>query len=194
MISPEIAVERKALADFVSSVYDGRLFVQASAISSSYRKPYLMVEGDIRSWRVDEEHQLLLRRDSLGDTRLRPQGHPHRRSPRPPPPSPRWSSTAVRAARPAGCDGPRPQRPRTNPSSSSISISSLPGSRDEAREEECFEVRHAPEDNGPDRVAASSPWCRDLGARGPAGSPTCSTHGHAHRSNGGRAEAGEAME
>jgi len=48
VISPEIAVERKALPDFVSSVYDGRLFVQASAISSSYRKPYLIVEGDIK--------------------------------------------------------------------------------------------------------------------------------------------------
>jgi len=48
VISPEVAVERKALPDFVSSVYDGRLFVQASAISSSYRKPYLIVEGDIK--------------------------------------------------------------------------------------------------------------------------------------------------
>jgi len=48
VISPEVAVERKALPDFVSSVYDGRLFVQASDISSSYRKPYLIVEGDIK--------------------------------------------------------------------------------------------------------------------------------------------------
>jgi DNA excision repair protein ERCC-4 len=47
-ISPEIAVERKALPDFVSSVYDGRLFVQASAIAGAYRKPYLIVEGDIK--------------------------------------------------------------------------------------------------------------------------------------------------
>jgi len=47
-ISPEIAVERKALPDFVSSVYDGRLFVQASALAGSYRKPYLIVEGDIK--------------------------------------------------------------------------------------------------------------------------------------------------
>ena len=31
VISPEIAVERKALPDFVSSVYDGRLFVQAAS-------------------------------------------------------------------------------------------------------------------------------------------------------------------
>ncbi len=48
VLSPEIAVERKALRDFVSSVYDGRLFVQASEIARSYRKPYLIVEGDIK--------------------------------------------------------------------------------------------------------------------------------------------------
>jgi len=48
VISPEVAVERKALPDFVSSVYDGRLFHQASRISSAYRKPYLIVEGDIK--------------------------------------------------------------------------------------------------------------------------------------------------
>lgn len=47
VINPEIAVERKALPDFVSSVYDGRLFFQASQLSSAYRKPYLIVEGDI---------------------------------------------------------------------------------------------------------------------------------------------------
>lgn len=48
VLSPEIAVERKALRDFVSSIYDGRLFVQASNLSRSYRKPYLIVEGDIK--------------------------------------------------------------------------------------------------------------------------------------------------
>ncbi len=48
VINPEIAVERKALPDFVSSVYDGRLFYQASQISSAYRKPYLIIEGDIK--------------------------------------------------------------------------------------------------------------------------------------------------
>jgi DNA excision repair protein ERCC-4 len=47
VINPEIAVERKALSDFVSSVYDSRLFIQASEISSAFRKPYLIVEGDI---------------------------------------------------------------------------------------------------------------------------------------------------
>jgi DNA excision repair protein ERCC-4 len=47
VVSPEIAVERKSLPDFVSSVYDGRLFVQASEISTAFKKPYIIVEGDV---------------------------------------------------------------------------------------------------------------------------------------------------
>jgi DNA excision repair protein ERCC-4 len=47
VVNPEIAAERKSIADFVSSVYDGRLFAQAAALSSSYRKPYIIVEGDV---------------------------------------------------------------------------------------------------------------------------------------------------
>ncbi len=48
VISPEIAVERKALKDFVSSIYDGRLFTQAAEISTAYKKPYIIVEGDVK--------------------------------------------------------------------------------------------------------------------------------------------------
>jgi len=47
VVNPEIAAERKSVSDFVSSVYDGRLFAQASALASSYRKPYIIVEGDV---------------------------------------------------------------------------------------------------------------------------------------------------
>lgn len=47
VVNPEIAAERKTIGDFVSSVYDGRLFAQASSLSSSYRKPYIIVEGDV---------------------------------------------------------------------------------------------------------------------------------------------------
>lgn len=47
VVNPEIAAERKSIGDFVSSVYDGRLFAQASALSSSYKKPYIIVEGDV---------------------------------------------------------------------------------------------------------------------------------------------------
>ncbi|HUI00901.1 MAG TPA: ERCC4 domain-containing protein [Nitrososphaerales archaeon] len=47
VVNPEIAAERKALGDFISSVYDGRLFSQAASLAASYRKPYIIVEGDI---------------------------------------------------------------------------------------------------------------------------------------------------
>ncbi|MDA4118407.1 MAG: helix-hairpin-helix domain-containing protein [Thaumarchaeota archaeon] len=47
VVNPEIAAERKSISDFISSVYDGRLFSQVSALSSSYRKPYIIVEGDV---------------------------------------------------------------------------------------------------------------------------------------------------
>ena len=49
VVNPEIAAERKSIGDFVSSVYDGRLFSQASSLASSYRKPYIIVEGDINN-------------------------------------------------------------------------------------------------------------------------------------------------
>jgi DNA excision repair protein ERCC-4 len=46
VLSPEIAVERKAVSDLVSSVYDSRLFYQAARLAASFAKPYLLVEGD----------------------------------------------------------------------------------------------------------------------------------------------------
>ena len=46
VLSPELAVERKAVRDLVSSVYDGRLFNQAARLSGSYAKPFLLIEGD----------------------------------------------------------------------------------------------------------------------------------------------------
>lgn len=47
VVNPEIAAERKSIGDFVSSVYDGRLFAQASSLASAFRKPYIIVEGDV---------------------------------------------------------------------------------------------------------------------------------------------------
>lgn len=46
VLSPEVAVERKSLSDLISSIYDSRIFYQASLLSSTYAKPYLLVEGD----------------------------------------------------------------------------------------------------------------------------------------------------
>jgi DNA excision repair protein ERCC-4 len=46
VLNPEMAVERKAVRDLVSSIYDSRLFYQAARISAAYAKPFLLVEGD----------------------------------------------------------------------------------------------------------------------------------------------------
>jgi DNA excision repair protein ERCC-4 len=46
VLNPEIAVERKAVRDLLTSVYDGRIFSQAARLAASYAKPYLLVEGD----------------------------------------------------------------------------------------------------------------------------------------------------
>jgi DNA excision repair protein ERCC-4 len=45
VISPDIAVERKTIRDFVSSVYDSRIFYQSARLSASFAKPYLLLEG-----------------------------------------------------------------------------------------------------------------------------------------------------
>jgi DNA excision repair protein ERCC-4 len=46
VLNPDIGVERKAVRDLVSSVYDSRLFYQSARMAASFAKPYLLVEGD----------------------------------------------------------------------------------------------------------------------------------------------------
>ena len=45
VLSPDIAVERKTVKDFVSSIYDSRIFYQSARLSASFAKPYLLLEG-----------------------------------------------------------------------------------------------------------------------------------------------------
>jgi DNA excision repair protein ERCC-4 len=47
VVSRETAVERKTIRDLVSSIYDGRLFVQCSDLVKNYQKPLLVVQGNI---------------------------------------------------------------------------------------------------------------------------------------------------
>jgi DNA excision repair protein ERCC-4 len=47
VVSSETAVERKTIRDLVSSIYDGRLFVQCSDLVKHYQKPLLVVQGNI---------------------------------------------------------------------------------------------------------------------------------------------------
>lgn len=47
IVAPEIAVERKTIGDLVSSIYDGRLYVQCSELVKHYQKPVVVIQGDI---------------------------------------------------------------------------------------------------------------------------------------------------
>jgi DNA excision repair protein ERCC-4 len=47
IVSSETAVERKTVRDLLSSIYDGRLFVQCSDLVKYYQKPLLVVQGNI---------------------------------------------------------------------------------------------------------------------------------------------------
>ena len=49
----EYVVERKAIHDFLSSLYGGRLFEQAQRISQAYGNYLLIVEGDIQEVLAD---------------------------------------------------------------------------------------------------------------------------------------------
>jgi DNA excision repair protein ERCC-4 len=47
IVSSETAVERKTVRDLISSIYDGRLFLQCSDLVKHYQKPLLVVQGNI---------------------------------------------------------------------------------------------------------------------------------------------------
>ena len=47
VVSSETAVERKTVRDLISSIYNGRLFVQCSDLVKYYQKPLLVVQGNI---------------------------------------------------------------------------------------------------------------------------------------------------
>jgi DNA excision repair protein ERCC-4 len=47
IVSSETVIERKTIYDLISSVYDGRLFVQCSDLINHYSKPLVIIEGNI---------------------------------------------------------------------------------------------------------------------------------------------------
>lgn len=47
ILSDEVAVERKTVADFLQSIIDGRLFNQVITLASNFEKPLLLVEGQM---------------------------------------------------------------------------------------------------------------------------------------------------
>ena len=46
ILSPSTAVERKSVRDFVSSLYDGRLFNQVNELTKTFANAFVLVEGD----------------------------------------------------------------------------------------------------------------------------------------------------
>ena len=45
IVSPQTAIERKTISDLISSIYDGRLFLQCSDLVQHYPRPLILIEG-----------------------------------------------------------------------------------------------------------------------------------------------------
>ncbi|MGI0037625.1 MAG: ERCC4 domain-containing protein [Nitrososphaera sp.] len=47
IVSPEEVVERKTVRDLISSIYDGRLYIQCSQLVKHFQRPVIVVQGNI---------------------------------------------------------------------------------------------------------------------------------------------------
>lgn len=47
IVAPETIVERKSIQDFVSSIFDGRLFDQCSRLKEHFQNPVILLEGNV---------------------------------------------------------------------------------------------------------------------------------------------------
>ena len=47
IVAPETVVERKSVLDFISSVFDGRLFDQCSRLKEHFEHPSIVIEGNL---------------------------------------------------------------------------------------------------------------------------------------------------
>ena len=61
IVSPEEVVERKTVRDLISSIYDGRLYIQCAQLVKHFQKPVIVIQGDIADLDVfpadlDESH------------------------------------------------------------------------------------------------------------------------------------------
>lgn len=55
IVSSETAIERKTVKDLLSSIFDGRLFIQCSELIKYFAKPVVIIEGDILDLRINLE-------------------------------------------------------------------------------------------------------------------------------------------
>ena len=56
VLSDEYAIERKTINDFFSSLFSGRLFEQVERLKNTYRKPLLLLEGDLSEGLQDRKN------------------------------------------------------------------------------------------------------------------------------------------
>jgi ERCC4-type nuclease len=61
LLSDEVAVERKTIGDFLSSIIDGRLFQQLSQMSKHFAKPVVIVEGNEDIYSIRAMHPNAIR-------------------------------------------------------------------------------------------------------------------------------------
>jgi len=47
IVAPETVVERKSIQDFISSVFDGRLFDQCNRLKEHFEHPIILMEGNV---------------------------------------------------------------------------------------------------------------------------------------------------
>ena len=47
IVAPETIVERKSISDFISSVFDGRLFDQCNRLKEHFEHPCIIIEGNV---------------------------------------------------------------------------------------------------------------------------------------------------
>ena len=47
IVAPETVVERKSISDFISSVFDGRLFDQCNRLKEHFEHPTIILEGNV---------------------------------------------------------------------------------------------------------------------------------------------------
>ncbi len=55
IVAEGIGIERKSIRDFMKSIYDGRLFLQASALASEFEIPIIVIEGKLDDISIDDK-------------------------------------------------------------------------------------------------------------------------------------------
>ena len=59
IVGPETVIERKSIQDFISSVFDGRLFDQCSRLKEHFLYPILLIEGNVDEIELITENSLI---------------------------------------------------------------------------------------------------------------------------------------